>query len=54
MLDDNKFCTPIQLDQTRSTLGAVQMHTTEQKRTVALLKILDDINARDYAFSEII
>ena len=34
MLDDNKFCTSIHSDQTRSTMGAVQMHTTEQKWTV--------------------
>ena len=31
-----------------------QMHTTEQKWTVALLKILDDMNAPDYAFNKII
>ena len=30
------------------------MYTTEQKWTVALLKLLDDINAPDYAFRLII
>ena len=51
MLDANKLCTPIHLDQTRSTMGAVQMHTREQKWIVALLKILDVMNAPDYAFN---
>ena len=50
VLDDNKFCTPIHSDQTRATMGAVQMHTTELKWTVALLKILNSVNAPDYAF----
>ena len=54
MLDGNKLCTPIHSDQTRSTMGAVQMHTTEQKWTVALLKILDDMYASDNVFNEII
>jgi hypothetical protein len=30
------------------------MFTTDQKRTVALLKLLDDMNAPDYAFSKIL
>ena len=53
MLDDNEFCTPLQSDQTRSNTRDAPMHTTEQKWTIALLKILDDMNAPDYAFNEI-
>ena len=30
------------------------MHTTDQKWTIALLKILDDMNAPDYAFASIL
>ena len=30
------------------------MHTTDQKWTIDLLKVLDDMNAPDYAFSDIL
>ena len=30
------------------------MFTTDQKWTIALLKILDDINAPDYAFTDVL